>query len=82
MASGGESKVVAVIPSLSGVVPPGSVTGTVVAAATLLAAISMVMAESMSEVSLVAPPPPPAAKEERETRLPSSLGGGPHASPS
>jgi len=53
----------------------------VTAVVSALAAISVAMAEVASEVTLVAPPPT-AAEEERETRLPASLGEGPHGSPS
>ena len=80
MASGGESRVVAASPSLSGAVPPGSVPSTAAAVASVLAAIPVATAEVVSEVTLAAPPPPAVAKEERETRLPASLGGGLHGS--
>ena len=81
MASGGESKVVAVGPSLLGVVPPRSVASTVAVATMVLVAILVVTAEAASEVSLAAPPPPATAKEERETGLPTSPGGGRMAHP-
>jgi hypothetical protein len=74
--------VVAVNPSLLGVVPPGSVASMVAAVAVALAAIPVVTAEVMSEVTLAAPPPPATVEEERETELPASPGGGLHGSPS
>jgi len=48
----------------------------------VLAVISMVTAEALLEVSLVAPPPLAVAEEERETELPASLAGGLHGSSS
>ena len=69
-------------PSLLGVVPPGSAAGTVAAAVSALVAIPVLTARVASEVTLVAPPPPATAEEERETKLPTSPGGGLHGSPS
>ena len=71
--------VVAADPSLLGVVPPRPLTSMV---AMVLAAIPVVMAEAVLEVSLVAPSPPATIEEERETRLPASPGGGLCGSPS
>ena len=72
----------AVKPSLPGVVPHGSAVDKAAAAALVLAAISVLMAGVVSEVTLTAPPPPVAVEEERETELPASPGGGLHSSPS
>ena len=80
--SDGESRVVALSPSLPGAVPPRPIASTETAAATVLAAIPVVTAEAMSEVSLVAPPPPAMVEEERETRLPIPPSGGLRGSPS
>ena len=77
VASGGESRVVAVSPSLPRVVLPGSV-----ASMAAVAAIPVVTTEATSEVSLVAPPPPAAVEEEKETETPTTLSGGLHGSPS
>ena len=82
MMSGGESRVVAVGPSLPGAAPLGSVASTAVAAAMVLAVIPVVTAEATSEVTLATPPAPTTAEEGRETSLPASPGGGPHGSPS
>ena len=73
---------VAVNPSLLGVVPPRSVASTVAAVASALAAIPVLTTEVASEVTLVAPPPPAEAEEEGETELPASPGGELHGSPS
>ena len=81
VASGGESRVVAAGPSLSGVAPLGLV-ASMAAAEAVLVAIPVVLVEATSEVTLMAPPPPAAAEEERETGIPASPGGGPHGSPS
>ena len=69
-----------VSPSLLGVVPLGSVVGTVAAAASALAAILVLTAEVTSEVTLVAPPPPVAVEEAREAELSISSSGGPPSS--
>ena len=82
VASGGESRVVVVSPSLPGVVLPRSVASMTTAGATVLAAIPVVTVEAALEVSLAAPPPPAMTEEERETRLPASPGRGLHGSPS
>ena len=73
---------VAVGPSLPRAVPPGPIASTAAAAATVLAAIPVVMAEAALEVPLAAPAPPAVAKEERETELHASLGRGLRGSPS
>jgi len=52
------------------------------AAMAVMAAISMVIAEVGSEVTLVIPPPIAAVEERRETGLPASPGRGTHGSPS
>ncbi|XP_066316626.1 uncharacterized protein [Miscanthus floridulus] len=80
--TGGGNRVAAASPFLPGVVLPGSIASTVAAAASALAAISVLTAEVASEVTLTTPPPPAAAEEERETELPASPGGGLHGSPS
>ena len=67
---------VVVNPSLPGVVPPGLVASMAAAAVTVLAAIPVVMAEVALEVTLATPPPLAMVEEERETRFPSSPGGG------
>ena len=82
VASGGESRVVAVGPSLLGVVPLESVASTTVAAVMVLAVIPMVMAKAVLEVTLAAPPLPAMVEEKRETKLPAMPGEGPHGSPS
>jgi len=48
----------------------------------VLVVISVVMVEDALEVTLVTPPAPAAVEEGRETRLPTSPGGGTHGSPS
>jgi len=48
----------------------------------VLAVISMVTAEALLEVSLVAPPPLAVVEEEKETETPTTLGEGLHGSPS
>ena len=80
--SGGESRVAAVGPSLPRVVHPGSIASAAAVVVIVLVAIPVVTVEAASEVSLAAPPPPATVEEERETRLPTSPGGGPHGSPS
>ena len=65
--SGEGTRVVAVSPSLPGVVLPGSVAGTAAAAATVLAVIPVVTAEASLMVSLVGPPLLAVAEEEKET---------------
>ena len=82
MASGGESRVAAVGPSLPRAAPLGLVASTAAAAEMVLVAIPVVTAEAMSEVTLAAPPPLVVVEEERETRLPASPSGGPRGSPS
>jgi len=69
------NRVVAVSPSLSGVVLPGSVTS---AAAKVMAAISVVTTGASAGVSLAAPPSPAVVEEEREAELPASPVGGLH----
>jgi len=54
----------------------------VAAVASALAAIPVLMADVVLEVTLAAPPPPAAAKAAMETELPASPGGGLHGSPS
>jgi len=54
----------------------------VAAAASVLVAILVLMTRVASEVTLVAHPPPATVEEERETKLPTSLSGGLHGSPS
>ena len=76
--SDGERRVVVADPSFPGAAPLGSIANT---AALVLAAIPVVMAEVVSEVTLAAPPLA-AAEEERETRFPASSSGGLHGSPS
>ena len=68
-------------PSLPGVVPPGSVAGTVAAISAALVAIPVLTAEVTSKVTLVSPPPPAVVEEVRETELPALSGGGLHGSP-
>ena len=67
--SGGESRVVAMGPSLSGATPLGSVASMAVAATTVLVAILVVMVEAVLEVTLVASPLLAMAEGDRETRL-------------
>ena len=65
-------------PSLPGLVPPGSAADKAAAAASVLAAIPVLMAGVASEVTLAALPPPVMVEETREGELPISPGGGTH----
>ena len=76
------NRMVVVNPFLSGVVPLGSVASSVAAVASALAAIPVLMADVVLEVTLAAPPPPVEAEVEGETELPASPIGGMHGSPS
>ena len=80
--SGGESRLAAVRPSLLGVASSRPVVSTTAAAATVMAAIPVVMAEVGSEVTLAIPPPTATMEERRETGLSASPSGGTHGSPS
>ena len=80
--SGGESRMVAVRPSLLGVVPSRPIASTAAAAAMVMEAIPVVTVEVGSEETLVTPPPTVTAEERRETGLPASPNGGTHGSPS
>ena len=82
MTSDGESRVVAVGPSLPGAAPLESVSSTAAAVVMVLAAIPVVTTEAVLEVTLAAPLPPTMAEEVREVGLLASPGGGPHGSPS
>ena len=52
-----------------------------VAAAAVMAAIPMVLAEARSGLTLVVPPPPVVKEERREAGLPVSPSGGAHGLP-
>jgi len=52
------------------------------AAAAVMAAMPMAIAEARSEVTLAIPPAPAMVEERRETRLPTSTGEGTHGLPS
>ncbi|XP_066382545.1 uncharacterized protein [Miscanthus floridulus] len=73
--SDGGSSVMAASPSLL-----GAIAAIATAAALTLAMIPVPTVGTALEVTLAAPPPPVMVEEERETELPTSLGGGPPGS--